>query len=232
MSGLGTGGIAQPEATVTVVIITAAAPDGQVGWEREWRDQGRSAGKPQQIPQSLETGPTSVCTFIPGSTGEAPGLEDRVPTGSAAPPGSSLSWPPADRPGPPSGPLGAQQVASPQDAKMESPRGTQCHFSQGLLLSGKEEMRPRRPGEQVSLSPGVGFPLGRRKAIGEDESIREGRKGEEQSHNPITTLSVEFSRILGPRRQECICVSGSLLHPQRLDIEGILDISCIIGILA
>lgn len=39
---------------------------------------------------------------------------------------------------------------------MEIPTGAQCHFPKGLLLSGKEETRPQRPGEQVSLSPGDG----------------------------------------------------------------------------
>lgn len=92
VSGLGAGGIAQPEAAVTVVTMTV-----RLSGEKMEGVKGGVLGNPSKFPSRWETGPTGVCTFIPGSTGEAPEPEDRVLGAGArrphrvseAPPGSS-----------------------------------------------------------------------------------------------------------------------------------------------
>lgn len=48
---------------------------------------------------------------------------------------------------------------------MEILTGTQYHFSKGLLLSGKKEMRPQSLGKQLRLNPGGGVPPGKKEPL-------------------------------------------------------------------
>ncbi|XP_014687220.2 cell adhesion molecule CEACAM19 [Equus asinus] len=134
-------GMAQPDATRTVVLITAVAtashPSG--------KERLRESRKPQGVHSHPGKLVQPVSASVPGSTGEAREPAESGRWGSAGlghvsegPPRFPLSWPTADSQGPALGPPpcpAGDPLASPQDAKMEAPVGAQCRFSKGLLLS-------------------------------------------------------------------------------------------------
>lgn len=137
-----------------------------LGGKKTWKGvRGGVQGSPRKFPVTLENWFNQCLPSIPGSTGEASGACGKGVLGlsglshvSEAPPGSPLSWPTSDSQGPalqpPRCPAGGPR-ASPQDNKMPVTKGTQCHFSKGLLLSGKQESTPGAEGGKVGPSPGT-----------------------------------------------------------------------------
>lgn len=155
------GRFAQPEATVTVVMITAVTADSHTEWEEETRgSQGRSAGKPQS-PQ--KTGSTSICTFIPDRTGRAcgkgvPGFGQPLPCLRGTP-GTLIEL------AQPSSPLSVQQVdpwhlhGTP---RWRFPRGASASSQRASCSQVRRKQTPGAEGRKWALAQEGRVPLGRR----------------------------------------------------------------------